>query len=93
MLIEIYVFYRKMEESIMMEFKNLSTYWIDKVTFCFVFDGGIDEDGDKYSILCEYHSDENKYIFIRWYEHDTTRTDFTEEQKEYIKAEMRKYMN
>ncbi len=77
----------------MMEFKNLSTYWLDKDTFCFAFDGGIDEDGDEYFILCEYHVDENKYIFARWYEEDTTETDFTKQQKEFIKSQMQQYMS
>lgn len=76
----------------MVEIKNLSTYWLDKDTFCFTFDGGIDEDGDRYSILCEYHVDEDKYIFARWYEHDITDTDFTKKQKEYIKSQMQQYI-
>ncbi len=77
----------------MMGFKNLSTYWLDKDTFCFAFDGGVDEDGDEYSILCEYHLDEDKFTFARWYEYDITLTDFTEEQKEYIKAQMKECIN
>ena len=81
-----------MEGNFMVEIKNLSTYWLDKDTFCFAFDGGIDEDGDEYSILCEYHVDEDKYIFARWYEYDTTETDFTEKQKEYIKSQILQYM-
>lgn len=77
----------------MVEFKNLETYWLDNNTFCFAFDGGIDEDGDEYSIVCEYHADEDEYIFERCYEDDVTKTDFTDEQKEYIKKQMIGYMN
>ena len=77
----------------MVEIKNLGAYWFDKDTFCFTFDGGIDEEGDKYSIICEYHADEDKYIFERLYEYDVTDTDFTDEQKEYIKQQMIGYMN
>lgn len=72
--------------------KNLCTYWLDSKTFCFSFDGTIDREGDEYFILCEYHIDEDKYIFLRVYEDDTTKTDFTEEQKEYLKSQMMKYM-
>lgn len=77
----------------MVEFKNLSSYWLDKDTFCFAFDGGVDEDGDEYDILCEYHVDEGRFIFARWYEYDITETEFTEEQKEYIKSQMKQCMN
>lgn len=78
----------------MVKMKNLATYWLDKDTFCLTFDNNdIDEDGDKYSILCEYHVDEDKYIFARLYEHDVIDTDFTEEQKAYIKKQMIGYMN
>ena len=73
-------------------FKNLSTYWLDENTFCFTFNGTVDEDGDEYSILCEYHIDEDKYVFVRIYEYDTTDTDFTNEQKEYIKSQIKQYM-
>lgn len=75
-----------------MEFKNLYTYWLDKDTFCFSFDGGIDIEGDEYTILCEYHADEDKYIFAKCYEYDTTLTDFTDEQKKCIKDQMQQYI-
>lgn len=73
-------------------FKNLCTFWNDKDTFCFTFDGTIDEVGDEYSILCEYHVDEDKYVFNRIYEYDTMETDFTDKQKEYIKSQMKQCM-
>ena len=76
----------------LMPFKNLSAYWLDKDTFCFTFDGTADKEEDEYSILCEYHVDEDKYVFARTYEYDTTDTDFTNEQKEYIKSQMKQYM-
>lgn len=77
----------------MIEFKRLETYWLDEDTFCFTFDGGIDEEGDEYSIICEYHVDKDRYIFERLYEYDVADTDFTDEQKEYIKQQMIGYMN
>lgn len=76
----------------MVELKNLSSYWLDKNTFCISFDGGIDEDGDEYSYLCEYWVDKDQYKFIIWYEFDNFEADFTTEEKEYIKTQMCKYM-
>lgn len=73
-------------------FKNLSVYWLDENTFCFVFDGQKDEDGDEYSVSCEYQKDKDKFIFERLYDCDVTKTYFTEEQKEYIKNQMKQYM-
>ena len=73
----------------MIEFKDLTTYWLDKDTFVFYFKGGNDGDNDTYSYLCEYHADEDKFVFEKWYEYDTTDSGFTDEQKEYIIGKMK----
>ncbi len=45
------------------ELKSKTLYWLDQNTFCLAFDGGIDEDGDEYSYLVEYHKDKNEFVF------------------------------
>ena len=44
------------------ELKSKTLYWLDQNTFCLAFDGGIDEDGDEYSYLVEYHKDKNEFV-------------------------------
>lgn len=72
----------------MIDIKNPSFYWLDRNTFCLLFDGGIDEDGDKYSYLVEYWKDENKFSFIILYEDSNYEAIFTKQQKEYIQQIM-----
>ena len=72
------------------EDRNPSFYWLDKYTFCLSFDGGIDEDGDEYSYLVEYHKDVDSFIFVKWYEDDNMYADFTTEEMEFLKKEMSK---
>lgn len=79
-------------DEIIMEFKKLHTSWLDEDTFSFAFDGGIDDEGNEYSISCEYHSDTNSYIFTRWYGDEEAEAGLTKEQEECIKAEMKKYI-
>lgn len=80
-------------EEVAIEFENLCTGWLNENTFSFAFDGGIDDEGKKYSISCEYHSDTDAYIFTRWYGEEEAEGDLTREQEEYIKSEMKKYIN
>ena len=68
----------------MIEIKNPSYYWLDRNTFCLLFDGGVDEDGDEYSYLVEYWKDQNKFVFIIWYEFENNPAPFTDKEKEYI---------
>ena len=73
---------------LIIEKRNPYYYWLDKNTFCLSFDGGIDEDGDEYSYLVEYHLDENKFVFAKWYEDDNILSDLTTDEQEYIKEQM-----
>lgn len=76
----------------MVKLKNVSSYWLDENTFCINFDGRIDDDGDEYFYLCEYWLDKDEYKFIKMYEYDNVKADFTVEEKEYIQTQMCKYM-
>lgn len=77
------------------EFKNKQFYWLDNDTFCLSFDGGIDNEGDKYSYLVEYDVKSKRFIFERWYEFDVCRAGFTDQQRKKIIrmmfSEMSKY--
>lgn len=45
--------------------------YLDKDTFVFELEGGTDSDGDDYTMLVEYHKDEDRWVFERVYEDDT----------------------
>lgn len=81
-----------MNTSNIIEFRNLSAKWVDGTTFIFAFDGGIDDEGNEYSISCQYHSDEEMYIFTRWYGEEAADADLTVEQEEYIKSKVKMYI-
>lgn len=70
------------------ELKSKTLYWLDQNTFCLAFDGGIDEDGDEYSYLVEYHKDKNEFVFEMWFEDMVVFANFSNEQMEYIKQIM-----
>ena len=70
------------------ELKNKTLYWLDQDTFCLAFDGGIDEDGDEYSYLVEYHKDKDEFVFEMWFEDMVVFANFSNEQMEYIKQIM-----
>lgn len=63
-------------------------YWSNNLTFCLCFGEGIftDSDGDNYFILCEYHKDVNRFVFVAYFEDDCVNiSDFTKEyQAEYL---------
>ena len=44
---------------------------LDKDTFVFELEGGTDNEGDSYTLLVEYHTDEDRWVFQRVYEDDT----------------------
>lgn len=66
--------------------------WLDKDTFICQFGRNTDEDGDVFEYLCEYHQDEDRFVFYRMYEDQTIEAVFTKEQQviimDYIKREM-----
>lgn len=68
--------------------KNKVFYWLDDKTFCLVFDGGIDEFGDAYHYLVEYHKDVKLFVFEMWFEDQVLPADFTGAQEKYIKQTM-----
>ena len=66
--------------------------YLDKDTFVFEFDGGVDKDGDKYFYHIERLIDKNKWVFQRWYKDDITNADFNQQEEQYIIAVVKNLM-
>ena len=80
-------------------FKNKETSynwnWLDENTFILDFGDGefIDADGDSFFIHCEYHLDNQKFIFEIYWEDFIMEADenyISDSDKEYIKQFIRK---
>ena len=75
--------------------------WLDNDTFLFIIPADkklIDEDGDEYYISCEWHEDEQKFIFEARYDDDFINLDkqnsyLTMNDKELIMAKMKKIIS
>lgn len=70
--------------------------WLDHITFRFEFGVGVftDSEGDDYFIHCEYHADDDRFIFEAWFEYDYINIKdkpeyITEKEMEYIKDIMK----
>ena len=75
------------------EIKNPHFWWEDKDTFIMEFDGGVDNEGDKYWYLVEYWADEDTYHFFKQYDYDTIVLNLPEDKKEQIINMMKAKMN
>lgn len=75
------------------EIKDPHFWWEDKDTFVMEFEGGVDEEGDKYWYLVEYWADEDTYHFFKQYDYDTLVLKLPEDKKEQIINMMKAKMN
>lgn len=73
------------KEALQEAVKQKTYYWLDSDLFIIEFEGGVDKENDEYSHQAQCSVKDNEWIFSRWYEYDITNTDFTEQEKEYIK--------
>jgi hypothetical protein len=73
--------------------KHFDYYWFDKETFVLDFDELTDDDGDVFNYFCEFHKNENQFVFYRVYENDdAVEAGFTKCQREEIIRVMEKLM-
>lgn len=75
------------------EIKDPHFWWEDKDTFVMEFEGGVDNEGDKYWYLVEYWADEDTYHFFKQYDYDTLVLKLPEDKKEQIINMMKAKMN
>lgn len=75
------------------EIKDPHFWWEDKDTFIMEFEGGVDNEGDKYWYLVEYWADEDTYHFFKQYDYDTIVLNLPEDKKEQIINMMKAKMN
>lgn len=75
------------------EIKDPHFWWEDKDTFIMEFEGGVDNEGDKYWYLVEYWADEDTYHFFKQYDYDTIILNLPEDKKEQIINMMKAKMN
>lgn len=75
------------------EIKDPHFWWEDKDTFIMEFEGGVDDEGDKYWYLVEYWADEDTYHFFKQYDYDTIILNLPEDKKEQIINMMKAKMN
>ena len=76
---------RSIKESLQEAIEQKHYYWLEDDLFIVEFEGGIDEENDDYTHQVQYSKKDNEWIFSRWYEDDVTNTDFSQQEKEYIK--------
>jgi len=85
---------KSVEQILKVDFNNLEQYWLDKTTFIMVFGyQNIDNEDEEYHIESEYHTEDSSYHFIRVYNHEIMKANFTLEEENEIKKLMYEYMN